>query len=466
MGKKLIYVVDDQPNVRKLITHWVREDEYDVREFERGSELLAALDDKPDAVCLDIVMPGMDGFAVLHEIQLRSPGLPVIMVTASDSLETAVEAIKMGAYDFITKPIDRHRLIASLKKAVEKNSMVREINQLRKALGSAYSFDNLVGKSPAMENVFKKIEKVLESSINVFIYGESGTGKELVSRAIHFQGIRKKGPFEAVNCGAIPENLQESEFFGHEKGAFTGAVSSQKGKIEMAVGGTLFLDEVGEMSPSLQVKLLRFLQDKTFEPVGGRRKITADVRIISATNKDLKKEVDAGNFREDLYYRLVVFPINIPPLRERKEDIPLLVRHFINKYKDEIQRDIQSIDQQVIDLLVSYGWPGNIRELENVVFRSIVASEDNRLTLSSIPANLRLDSTPHQTDSSQGPYTDESPVDDIIFPSEIIPMAKIEEKAMQHALKMTHGNLTLAAKKLGMGRATFYRKMEKYHLSD
>ncbi len=466
MGKKLIFVADDQQNVRKLITHWVKGDEYEVREFDRGSDLLEALDDKPDAVCLDIIMPGMDGFEVLNEIQGKAPGLPVIMVTATDSLEIAVEAIKMGAYDFITKPIDRHRLVASLKKAVEKNSMVKEINQLRKALGNAFSFDSIIGKSLAMEKVFKKIEKVLESNINVFIYGESGTGKELVSRAIHFQGIRKNGPFEAVNCGAIPENLQESEFFGHEKGAFTGAVSAQKGKIEMAVGGTLFLDEVGEMSPSLQVKLLRFLQDKTFERVGGRKKITADVRIISATNKDLKNEVDAGNFREDLYYRLVVFPIHLPPLRERKEDIPPLVRHFIDKYKDETQKDIQSIDQKVIDLLIDYGWPGNIRELENVVYRSIVASEGGRLTPSNLPATLSMDTPADVEEQLPGVFTRNGSNDEIRFPSKIIPMARIEEKAMQHALKITKGNLTLAAKKLGMGRATFYRKLEKYHLSE
>jgi DNA-binding NtrC family response regulator len=465
MKKKLIFIVDDQPSARKLISCWMNGNDYDVREFANGYAFLEALKEGPDAVCLDIMMPGMDGVEVLKQVRVKAPDLPVIMVTASESLDIAVEAMKQGAYDYITKPIDRHRFLTSLEKAVEKHSMTREIHQLRKALGQTCSFDNIVGKSDSMKKVYRLIENVLETNINVFISGESGTGKEMVSRAIHFQGIRRDGPFEAVNCGGIPENLQESEFFGHEKGAFTGAVSTRIGKIEKARGGTLFLDEVGEMSPSLQIKLLRFLQDKTFERVGGSSKITADVRIISATNKDLEEEVKAGNFRDDLYYRLFVYPISLPPLRERKEDIPALAGCFFEKYREETGKDISGIDPPVMELLLDYDWPGNVRELENVIYRSVVAAEGNKLMLLNLPAAIRR----NQGEGKGYPYSMpalavDDAGEDVVFPLKIIPMPELERKAMKHALHITNGNLTLAAKKLGMGRATFYRKLEKYNL--
>ncbi|MFH2063656.1 MAG: sigma-54 dependent transcriptional regulator [Pseudomonadota bacterium] len=460
-----IFIVDDQENVRKLISCWIDREIYQIREFEDGHSFLASLDEEPDAVCLDLMMPGMDGMEVLKQVRMKKPDLPVIMVTAAESLETAVEAMKQGAYDFITKPIDRHRLRASLKKAVEKHSMTCEISRLRKALGSTFSFDNIIGKSDAMKKVFSKIENVLETNINVFITGESGTGKEMVARAIHFQGGRRKGPFEAVNCGAIPENLQESEFFGHEKGAFTSAVTNRIGKIETAEGGTLFLDEVGEMSPSLQIKLLRFLQDKTFERVGGRRKMTADVRIISATNKDLEKEVQAGNFREDLYYRLVVFPILLPPLRERKEDVPVLVDHFLDKYSKETGKDITVVDNDAMEALIRYSWPGNVRELENVVFRSVVAAGTNRLMKVNLPDTISGGNAGVRKADRDFPERRDCDMDDVVFPDNIIiSMPELEKKAMRHALSITNGNLTLAAKKLAIGRATFYRKLERYKL--
>jgi DNA-binding NtrC family response regulator len=464
MKKYKIFIVDDQENVRKLISHWIDQEIYEINEFEDGYTFLEALENKPDAVCLDIMMPGMDGIEVLKQVRIKDPDLPVIMVTAAESLDTAVEAMKQGAYDFITKPIDRHRLRASLKKAVEKHSMTLEISRLRKALGSAYTFDNIIGKSDTMQMVFSKIENVLENNINVFISGESGTGKELVARAIHFQGVRKKGPFEAVNCGAIPENLQESEFFGHEKGAFTSAVTNRIGKIETAKGGTLFLDEVGEMSPSLQIKLLRFLQDKTFERVGGSRKMTADVRVMSATNKDLEKEVKAGNFREDLYYRLVVFPIFLPPLRERREDIPALVEHFLEKYSIETGKKIKAVDNNVMESFIGYAWPGNVRELENAIFRAVVAADTDKLMLLNLPDTISGHYTKYNEYQGDMQGVRIASVDDVIFPEKIIPMPELEKKAMQHALNITRGNLTLAAKKLAIGRATFYRKLEKYNL--
>ncbi len=464
MEKYKIFIVDDQENVRKLISYWIDREIYEIQEFEDGYSFLEALAEQPDAVCLDIMMPGMDGIEVLKQVRVKKPNLPVIMVTAVESLDTAVEAMKQGAYDFITKPIDRHRLRASLKKAVEKHSMTREIIRLRKALGTAFSFDNIIGKSEVMKMVFSKIENVLETNINVFINGESGTGKEMVARAIHFQGLRKKGPFEAVNCGAIPENLQESEFFGHEKGAFTSAVTNRIGKIETAEGGTLFLDEVGEMSPSLQIKLLRFLQDKTFERVGGSRKITADVRIISATNKDLENEVKSGHFREDLYYRLVVFPIRLPPLRERKEDIPSLVDHFLEKYVRETGKKITAVDSDVMEALIHYPWPGNVRELENIIFRSVVSADTGKLMMVNLPDTIAGRFAQNNPEEKKMHRISSVNIDDIIFPEKIIPMPELEKKAMQHALRITQGNLSLAAKALAIGRATFYRKLEKYNL--
>jgi len=455
MENSLIFIVDDEPTTRRLISHWAEKYGYKVKSFEGGEQCLEALSEGPDVVCLDIMMPGLDGIEVLKRIQMIDPELPVIMVTARDSLEVAVEAMRQGAYDYIPKPVDRNRLRSSLKKAVERYSMAKEINQLRKQLTRTYSFDNIVGKGPAMESVFKQIEKVLDNSINIFIQGESGTGKELVARAIHYHGLRRHGPFEAVNCGAIPENLQESELFGHEKGAFTGATQSQVGKVEMAQGGTLFLDEVGEMSPALQIKLLRFLQNKSFERVGGRKEIKVDIRIISATNKVLEREVESGNFREDLYYRLVVYPIKIPPLRDRKDDLPALVHHFLEKYREETGKHIEGMDHRVMEALMSYGWPGNVRELENVIYRGVVMSESQRLQLSNLPQEI--------IDSASAEETDR-PKKGIDLALKIVPMKTVEKRAMLHALNVTQGNLAVAAKELGMGRATFYRKVDKYGL--
>ena len=463
MSKSLIYVVDDEPNLRKLLTYWIEMDGYRVRAFENGAQCLEAIEEGPEVICLDIMMPGMTGLEALEKIQLFDAQLPVIMITAKDSIEDAVAAMRLGAYDYIGKPIDRNRLRNTLKKAVERYAMAKEIGQLRRELGHAYSFDNIIGKSAAMARVFTQIEKVLENNINVLIQGESGTGKELVVRAIHYHGARKSGPFEAVNCGAIPEHLQESELFGHQKGAFTGALQSQVGKIEMAKGGTFFLDEVGEMTPALQIKLLRFLQDKIIEPVGGRNKIKVDVRIISATNKDLKKEVEMGSFREDLYYRLAVYPITLPPLRERKEDIPSMLNHFFRKYEKETGKEIRLVDNRVMDVLMDYDWPGNVRELENVIYRAMVICETDKLQLSCLPPQLTQRLPKNNLEPAGQP---KSTIEVLQPPPEITSMDDLEKKAMLQALERTKGNLTMAAKQLGMGRATFYRKINKYGLHE
>ena len=463
-ANNLIFIVDDEPTARNLMSKWVQKFGYEVRTFSDGEQCLEALDEGPTAICLDIMMPGLDGIEVLKRIQNIEKELPVIMVTAKDSLELAVNAMKLGAYDYIRKPIDRSRLETSLHKAVEKYTLAKRISQLQKELGHTYSFHNIIGKTAVMEKVFNQIEKVANNNINVFIQGESGTGKELVARAIHYQGSRKEGPFEAVNCGAIPENLQESEFFGYEKGAFTGAFRSQAGKIEVADGGTLFLDEVGDMSPSLQVKLLRFLETRTIERVGGRKRISVDVRIISATNKILKEETETGNFREDLYYRLMVYPITIPPLRNRKEDISVLVQHFLNKYMKETKKEIRSVDHNAMTAMVAYDWPGNVRELENVIQRAMVTSDSDRLEISTLPSEIAEGSRPV---SNEGPFKEgksknEDPMD---FTSrEVKSLSTIEKMAMLNALDITRGNLALTAKKLEISRATLYRKIDKYDL--
>jgi len=460
----LIFVVDDETTARHLMSVWIQKYGYEVRTFGSGEECLEAMDEGPSAICLDIVMPGMDGIEVLKQIQGIEKQLPVIMVTAKDSLELAVQSMKLGAYDYIRKPIDRSRLETSLKKAVEKFAMVKKITQLQKELGHTYSFHNIIGKTAVMEKVFHQIEKVAHNNINVFIQGDSGTGKELVARAIHYQGSRQEGPFEAVNCGAIPENLQESEFFGHEKGAFTGAVRSQAGKIEVAHGGTLFLDEVGEMSPTLQVKLLRFLETRTIERVGGRKRISVDVRIISATNKNLKKETETGNFREDLYYRLMVYPITIPSLRDRKDDIPVLVQHFLDKYTKETGKNIRSVDHGALEALVAYDWPGNVRELENVIQRAMVTSDSDRVEISNLPTEIVEKSGKASRECSPDVLNREAETATDFSSSEVTPLSTLEKEAMLNALNITRGNLALTAKKLEISRATLYRKIDKYDL--
>ena len=460
----LIFVVDDEPSARRLMSKWIQKFGYEVRTFNDGEKCLEALDEGPSAVCLDIMMPGLDGIEVLKHIQVIENQLPVIMVTAKGSLELAVKSMKLGAYDYIRKPIDRSRLETSLKKAVEKYNMAKKITRLQKELGHTYSFHNIIGKTAEMDKVFNQIEKVANNNINVFVQGDSGTGKELVARAIHYQGSRQGGPFEAVNCGAIPENLQESEFFGHERGAFTGAVRSQVGKIEVANGGTLFLDEVGDMAPSLQVKLLRFLETRTIERVGGRKRISVDVRIISATNKMLKTETEVGNFREDLYYRLMVYPIIIPCLRDRKADIPVLVQHFLNKYMKETRKDIRSVDHDAMEAMIAYAWPGNVRELENVIQRAMVTSDSDHLEISNLPSEIgdrsQADSEGHLPDDEKSDSN--KPVE--YSSREVTPLSTTEKFAILNALKLTRGNLALTAKKLEISRATLYRKIDKYDL--
>ena len=359
-----------------------------------------------------------------------------------------------------------------MEKAIEMHTMVTKIQRLQGELKKTYSYKNIVGQSEPMRQIFGQIDEVTGININVFIGGESGTGKELVAKAIHFNSAYKSGDFVAINCGAIPEDLQENEFFGHEKGAFTGADDSRQGKLEVANGGTLFLDEIGEMSPKMQVKLLRFLQDKSFERVGGTKKIHVDLRIISATNRNLEDAVKEGRFREDLYYRLMVYMISLPPLRVRKEDIPLLINHFLKKYKNEIPKNISTVSSDAMAALIHYSWPGNVRQLENEIYRSMVTTQTNSIQIKNLSPEIQKVREGYVEHGNQFiPSQDKPPTHPPSFSSlsssnspslSGTKFNEIEKKALMEALEQANGNIPLAAKALGISRATFYRKIKKY----
>jgi two-component system NtrC family response regulator len=400
-------------------------------------------------------MPGMDGIELLEQIKTHDPELPVIMMTAHGTIDKAVEAMQKGAYSYILKPFDNERLTLYVKKAIALYQVVKENRRLRSAVESQYRFGNIIGKSKPMRDVFETIQKVAPSNATVLIEGESGTGKELVAKSIHFNSPRRESPFVAVNCSALAESLLESELFGHEKGAFTGAVSSKKGRFELAHGGTLFLDEIGELSQNLQVKLLRVLQEKTFERVGGVRSVAVDIRVIAATNKTLKEEMAAGRFREDLFYRLNVLPIVIPPLRERREDIRLLVNHFIEKYGSERKSapPVRNFAQDVDRLFYEYSWPGNVRELENLIERVMILCPNETITIDDLPRGFKsnLDNTLH--------------LDGIPANAKLYETLEMVERAMiQRALKMADNVQAHAAETLGIGKSGLNQKIKRYNL--
>jgi len=384
--KKQVLVVDDEASMREMLGIMLRRDGFEVVEAadgRQGVELFMQADF--DLVISDIRMPHKSGIELLREIKQHSTDVLVIMMTAFSTTEEAVEAMKLGAYDYITKPFKNDEVRLVIAKALEKSSLKRENTALKAALGERYSFSNLIGKSPIMQQLYAMIERVSASQANILIGGESGTGKELVARAMHFNSPRKSGPFVPVNCAAIPENLIESELFGHEKGAFTGAERKKMGLFETANGGTLFLDEIGDLPQSMQVKLLRILQEREFRRVGGTQDHPLDIRLVAATNKDLEVEVSEGRFREDLFYRLNVVRVDLPPLRERREDIPLLLDYF---YAKQTGQKHLPISQDALDCLFRYLWPGNIRELENLVERCLALGWNRELTLDCLPAQL------------------------------------------------------------------------------
>ncbi|MBT5470922.1 MAG: sigma-54-dependent Fis family transcriptional regulator [Nitrospina sp.] len=469
---KLLFVVDNEVPHREMMANWLEDQGFKVKVFDNGELCLNCLDENPGVICLDINMPGMPGLEILKRLRLANRDIPVMVVTKNDTLDSAIEAMKMGAFDYMVKPVDKIRLKTNVDKAIEMHTMVAKIQRLQGELKKTYSYKNIVGNSEPMRQIFGQVDEVSGININVFIGGESGTGKELVAKAIHFNSAYKSGDFVAINCGAIPEELQENEFFGHEKGAFTGADDSRPGKLEAANGGTLFLDEIGEMSPKMQVKLLRFLQDKSFEKVGGTKKINVDLRIISATNRNLEDAVKEGRFREDLYYRLMVYLISLPPLRIRKDDIPLLINHFLKKYKNEIPKNISTVSSYAMEALIRYPWPGNVRQLENEVYRAMVTTQTNSVQIENLSSEIQklregyvdqgnqfipnIESHENKMSSSKNHPQSISPsLSGIKFD-------EIEKNALIDALDRANGNIPLAAKELGISRATFYRKIKKY----
>lgn len=390
-----LLIIDDEPNYLLVLEELLSDEGYSVITAEtavRGLEIIQTND--LDAIITDMKMPGMDGMSLLEQVSTFNPDLPVIMMTAFGSVANAVEAMKKGAFDYITKPFANEELKLTIKKALEHHQLLRSNKQLHEELQERYQFDNIIGKSAPMQRIYQLIEKVAPTRATVLITGESGTGKELIARAIHYNSQRKQKPFISVNCGALPENLLESELFGHEKGSFSGAVSLRKGRFELAHQGTLFLDEISEMSPSLQVKLLRALQEMTFERVGGTETLKVDVRIVAASNRNLKIEVAEDRFRSDLFYRLNVVHIPLPPLRARRDDIPLLVDHFLRKYTAENATAPHTLERSALAALMDYGWPGNVRELENVIERTVILSSGDSIGLDDLPHEVRSPEAP------------------------------------------------------------------------
>ncbi|MFQ5638856.1 MAG: sigma-54-dependent transcriptional regulator [bacterium] len=450
--KRSILVVDDDKNICKMIEINLRKEKiYEIKTSTNGEACLKTIRESvPDLVLLDIQMPGIDGIETLKRIKEEEPLVPVVMMSAHGTIEKAVQSMKLGAYDFITKPFASDRLLITVSNALINSSLKKEVDELKRELKDKYQFQNIIGQSGVMQEVFRAMEKVVNSNVTVLIIGESGTGKELIARAIHFHNKRRgSNAFVAVNCSALPESLLESELFGHEKGSFTGATNRKMGKFEVAHNGTIFLDEIGLMTPATQAKVLRVLQEREFERVGGNELITVDTRIISATNKNLEEAIKKEEFREDLYYRISVFPIKLPALRERKEDIPLLSAHFLTKYSAREEKEIDNISPDALQLLMAYHWPGNVRELENAIERAVVLANPPEITAKDLPTSIRSlgEKKIYESDNKLSSWIE-----------------KLEEEALRQALLECEGNISQTAKKLGIGRATIYRKAKKYGL--
>ena len=449
MSSEKILLVDDDASLRKVLEFNLEQEGYSVISASDGKEALKLYDEHgPDLVVTDLKMPGMDGIDLLKEIKRRNIEQLVIVITAFGTVENAIEAMKLGAYDYITKPFNREELRLVVRKAVELQSLRSYARSLESELVERFSFENIIGGSSRMADVFEMVRRIAHSDVTTIIKGESGTGKELIARAIHYNSPRAKGNFVAINCSAIPENLIESELFGHKKGAFTGAVADKVGKFELSSGGTIFLDEVADLRFDLQAKLLRVLQEREIERVGDPRPIKVDVRVIAATNKDLEAMLASGQFREDLYHRINVVPILLPPLRERTDDIPLLLHHFKSKFGESDCR----IEPEVFDVLKCFSWPGNVRELENVVERSLLLRKHpDRLTAGDLPDHVRGRAAAHP---------------ELLFniPDEGINLEEVEKQLLLYSLQKHDENQTRAAKFLGITRQALIYRMEKYGL--
>jgi DNA-binding NtrC family response regulator len=455
MPHERILIIEDEPDLRQVFVEILSPDGYDISIASDGEMAMQMLSENTyDLSLIDLYLPKADGFQVLAHLQHVSSSTSAIVMTGHGSIESAVEAMKKGAADYITKPVAFDQLRIVVKKALDVRRLQQENRLLRHQLKTKYRFENLVGTSPGMHRVFQLIEKVADAESTVLILGESGTGKELVARAIHFNSHRAEKPLVPVNCGAIPESLLESELFGHERGAFTGAARTRMGRFELANGGTIFLDEVGDMSPALQVKLLRVLQEQNFERLGGTKSVRVDVRIIAATNRNLEEAVARGEFREDLYYRLSVIPLNLPPLRDRKDDVPLLLQHFMEQFNRMRDRKLQGISPRALHILVDYQWPGNVRELENLVDRVVVLKGHGVIEPEDLPEKMRTACTPS------------SPVTTTDIPDEgfclDIAVREFERELIARALLKADGVKNRAAQLLGIKRTTLIEKLKRH----
>ncbi|MBP7146782.1 MAG: sigma-54-dependent Fis family transcriptional regulator [Acidobacteria bacterium] len=443
-----VLVVDDERVSRESLAAWLREDGHEVDTAASGAEAVAKAQGQRYAVCLvDLKMPGMDGIETMVELRRQSPDAAVIIITAYATVDTAVQAMKKGADDYIVKPFNPQEISLLVERSARVHALERQNRYLLQRLSRRYRFQDIVSKSPRMHEIFALIREVANLRSTVLVYGESGVGKELVARAIHYSGERASRPFVAVPCAALTETLLESELFGHERGAFTGAVARKRGKFELAHGGTIFLDEIGEIPPRLQADLLRVLQERSFFRVGGTEEISVDARVVAATNKDLQAMVQAGTFRDDLYYRLNVIAIRIPPLRERREDIPLLARHFVERHAAEMARPVAQVSEGAIRALLAHDWPGNARELENAIERAMVTSQGQVLQERDFSF---LAQAAARSDGWEPP-------DDLS-------LQEVERRLVAAVLRRTGGNVKEAAAILGIDRSTLYDKMKRYEM--
>ena len=446
MSREEILIVDDEKNIRSSLEGILKDEGYRVRGVPTGEDLLKQVaQGVPDLVILDVWLPGMDGLQALEEVKRVHPELPVIMISGHSTVETAVKATRLGAYDFIEKPLSLEKTILAVRNALEHQRLEQENLTLRQTLDERY---DLVGESPAIHALRIQIQSAAPSHGRVLIRGESGTGKELIARAIHRQSLRAERPFVEVNCAAIPDELIESELFGHERGAFTGATTKRRGKFELADAGTIFLDEVGDMSIKTQAKVLRVLQEQTFERVGGSETLTVDVRVIAASNKNLEDEIQRGNFREDLFYRLNVIPFEVLPLRDRREDIVLLAEHFLGLFSREYGKREKKISRDALDLFLKYPWPGNVRELRNVMERMVIMVPRNSIEAGDLETSLRIRAEPEPVEEMEGTLREVR--------------EQFEKKFILRRLQETHWNITRAAERLGIERSNLHRKMKGY----
>ena len=456
-----ILIIDDEANNRDALSMLLSSAGYKVQATDSGEKALEIMQSTPfEIVISDLFLPGVSGIDILKKVKVDSPYTNVILITGNASAETAVEAMKEGAFDYITKPFNIEKLKVLVAKALEKSQLVAENLYLRQQLRGKYKFENIIGNSLAIQHVFSRMEKIVQTDSTILILGESGTGKELVARAIHYNSSRKEQPFVAINCGAIPADLLESELFGHVRGSFTGAVLDKPGKFEVANNGTIFLDEIGTMPMHLQMKLLRVLQEQEVERVGGSKKLKLNVRVVSATNANLEDQVKKGLFREDLYYRLNVIPILLPPLRDRREDIALLARHFLQKICKEMKRSLMSLSPEAMQALEAYEWPGNVREMENVIERTVALTDGERIELRDLPQHVGGGDNKTSGPNYRAPRVKESGINmDKV-------LADMERGMILEALELSKGVKAKAATLLEINRTTLVEKMKRLNLDN